>query len=46
MNDIPLSARIPDDLHRRLRIYCAESHLRLREVVIAAIVEYLDRKNA
>jgi predicted HicB family RNase H-like nuclease len=39
-----LSIRIPQELHRRLRVYCVTHDIVLMQFVVAAIEEKLGRK--
>jgi hypothetical protein len=36
--------RFPEDLYRRLRVYAAKNLLTMKDVIIKAIDEYLERQ--
>jgi len=36
---------LPDELHRKLKMYCASKGLKIKDVVEEAIKEYLEKVN-
>ncbi|MBG1243173.1 DNA-binding domain-containing protein [Nostoc sp. NZL] len=42
MSNISIGIRIPTNLHKRLEIYIAETHLTKTEVILNALAQYLD----
>ncbi|MBD2200678.1 MULTISPECIES: DNA-binding domain-containing protein [Calothrix] len=42
MSNISIGIRIPINLHKRLEVYIAETHLTKTEVILNALAQYLD----
>ena len=42
MSNISIGIRIPTNLHKRLEVYIAETHLSKTEVILNALAQYLD----
>lgn len=42
MSNISIGIRIPTNLHKRLEVYIAETHLTKTEVILNALAQYLD----
>ncbi len=42
MSNISIGIRIPINLHKRLKVYIAETHLTKTEVILNALAQYLD----
>lgn len=41
MSNISIGIRIPTNLHKRLEVYIAETHLTKTEVILNALAQYL-----